>query len=207
MTLLPTDAMAWRGGPFSNNSPLPTGYAGTYRASITGVNIIGIAAFSSSNVGLAGGRFIIFNRGLIYVGECDTIINGIDGTITGILSGGLNVPGTGTAAASIALNILALQGSTFLNGFFEANIDSTAANFSFSGKGKINLFRAGGSVEQVGDSDTLAISSTREIVRDSTITIRVFGIRTSLAVLQSRTQASPVSAFTGGGPEAFGNQP
>ncbi len=113
------NASAWVGGPFSNNSPLPTGTDGTYKLSVTGKNLSGVARFTSDSIGDGDGSFAIFHEGLVATGQTEAFIDHERNKVFGVFN------------------------SSTLTGEWDAKIKSTGRSFLFEGKGLIQSLRSG----------------------------------------------------------------
>jgi hypothetical protein len=114
-----TTASAWSGGPFSNNSPLRSGTDGTYKLSVTGKNLSGVARFASDSVGDGGGSFSIFHEGLVATGNTAAFIDHERKKVFGVFN------------------------SSALTGEWDARIKSTGRSFLFEGRGVIQSSRSG----------------------------------------------------------------
>ncbi len=114
-----SSSMAWVGGPFSNNSPLRTGTDGTYKLSVTGKNLSGVARFTSSSVGDGASSFTIFHEGLVATGRTNAFIDHERKKVFGVFDG------------------------SALTGEWDARIKSTGRSFLFEGRGVIQSSRSG----------------------------------------------------------------
>ena len=107
-------AMAFGGGsgnPFGNGSFYPN--EGTFQATIRGVNLSGVAIFSTTSNGGGGGMFTVFSNGNTYIGNTNGAISG--DTISASFEASLPGSGTGTSTSTIS-SVFGKTASTFTSG-------------------------------------------------------------------------------------------
>ncbi len=150
----PTSALAWKGGPFSNNSYSPSGYQGTYRGVVSGKNVSGVTSFTMSNDSVSVGRSIIFAEGRVYSGGCEGLVtnesvNAVfdgfsttqEGSEENLTNAGDNSidPGNVTISPGSISASSGYQVTATLNGYYDAKVKENNATFRFDGKGVVVL--------------------------------------------------------------------
>ena len=133
--------------PFTNGSPLKSGVAGRYQATISGDNLLGIIRFSYGTDGnlsaLSSSDYIVF----VYGTASDLVIRkDISGVITGstqpviadnTIAGILETPANPTLTSPNA------DTCDITGGEFTASINKKSPFYSFSGNGKLSTFISG----------------------------------------------------------------
>lgn len=107
-------AMAFGGGsgdPFGNGSFYPN--EGTFQATIRGVNLSGVAVFSTTSSGGGGGMFTVFSNGNTYIGNTNGAISG--DTISASFEASLPGSGQGTSTSTIS-SVFGKTASSFTSG-------------------------------------------------------------------------------------------
>ena len=75
LILSASPGLAWVGGPFSGDDHTGQGSAGTYQGTLRGRNTMGTMMFGSSPSSESYGRFIVYNRGLVYRGSVQAMVD------------------------------------------------------------------------------------------------------------------------------------
>ncbi|MEM7146478.1 MAG: hypothetical protein AAF591_15185 [Verrucomicrobiota bacterium] len=135
-------AMAWVGGPWSNNGFSPGAETGTYQAVATYSNGNGIMRFQVTNqasLSIANNTSMWWYRGATYVGNTSAVVDLTTRVVTGINSA--------TTVDAQALGLIGSSGKNVerLTANWRAKITTVAPQIRFDGKGTLQLF---------GDLDT-----------------------------------------------------
>ena len=121
------------GGPTSLNTSTETGAVGTYQASVRGRYFSGILRFAYSangnpiNTLTNPSTYVFFIDGMLVTGTVDAAI--LSGRIASVLE-------TGTVAVVSPFYF----GFEVPGGTFNANINTSSANYFFKGQGKLQVF-------------------------------------------------------------------
>lgn len=166
--LAASPALAWVGGPFSNNSALQAGTNGIYKTSITGKNLSGVARFVVDAAAQGSGQFTIFHEGQTQIGNTDAFLDHERKRFDGLLNG------------------------SALDGYFNAKIKSTGRSFLFNGNGQVQTSGVNGTVPTYATGVIITggtsvtgtyLTADDPIARFTKIKVR--GTRTSLATTTS----------------------
>jgi hypothetical protein len=190
---------AWTGGPFDNNSTTDA-TEGTYKGGFTGKNTTGVISFVNDSEGQGGGRVVAYREGVVYVGECDAIIDQVAKRLTGILTG--TVSGIADTTDDGDSGILEVELGRNLSGYFNARVDRKGSQVTFKGSGRVAFFSLDYDVffatALPPDPATTIYALDSEPQAGSSIKIRVKGARTSFNGLLSDSNLTPVSSVGGG---------
>lgn len=120
LCLLASPAWALVGGPFDNDSALPTGGEGTYQGIATGTesNLIGIVQFAWSSATGSTGLAVFWNEGVQQVGDLQAVVNIPGRTLAGVTTAIIDDFSASFTARLSGVNspILTFDGTGFYSG-------------------------------------------------------------------------------------------
>jgi hypothetical protein len=187
-----TPAFGWAGGPWGNDSPDQTSGAGTYQASISGTNLLGVVFFGVGTTTESAGRFAVFHEGSVHMGVVSAVVDVPSRSVNGVLLGIAALPGD-TDSASVSIESdgssvtqdqdLTLR--TGAEGAFDANIKTQFPTLIFGGDGLLTTIAS-----PVVLTSTLDIDTDGDGVDDETI--NTFSrVSTPFQIRGSRTSINP----------------
>ncbi|HEX8297447.1 MAG TPA: hypothetical protein VF593_14170 [Chthoniobacteraceae bacterium] len=213
-------AQALVGGPFDDNNFPGINADGTYSATLSGRNLIGLVQFGVSSSFEGNGRFSVFHEGFLHYGAATGIADLASRRIAGSLLGVASLitadaSGTaGSATATGSTQNLAVR--TAAEGSFTAQMEGYPQAIKFEGEGRLSTTAntavlvssaTGGSdfgitIEVPGapgtNTDNLGAAGDADLVTATQSSIlrtetpfKVRGSRTS------RTLFSPINSYTG----------
>jgi len=141
-------AEALVGGPFDDNSPTGVNADGTYSATLSGVNLIGMVSFGISSAQETTGRFSVFHEGFVHYGAAAGIVDlqsrRIAGSLLGVapltgdaFGGGIveTVGGSGNLTSGVLQTITARSS---VEGAFFARMKGYPQRINFEGEGQLS---------------------------------------------------------------------
>ncbi len=168
-------AMAWVGGPYSNNAA-DGRFGGVFQGMITMKNGSGMFRFSSGSEPFISpnANSVVFHQGLVYYGDCFGMVDFPSKKISGITNGRTTIT---APAASAQLTPVGTPSIQFGNGAddFIANIEwsgkltKTAPGVLFKAKGWAYFFEAN-YVNQIS-TDIITVGIQDEIPGEPTATV------------------------------------
>ena len=146
------------GGPTSLNTSTQTGAVGTYQATVRGKNLSGILRFNYNsngnpvNTATNPSTYVFIIAGMLVTGTDDASL--LSGRIAGILE-------TGTINGGISISPF-FFGYEVPGGTFNANINTSSANYFFTGNGNLQLFTQATAVDPwISDVRNFKVSGQR----------------------------------------------
>jgi hypothetical protein len=141
-------AEALVGGPFDDNDYNGVSADGTYSATLTGTNLIGIVSFGISSSQETQGRFSVFHEGFVHYGAAAGIVDlasrRIAGSLLGVAALGGNGNGGGTTETTGGSGNLAststqtLTHRSSVEGAFQARMKGYPQTVTFEGEGRLS---------------------------------------------------------------------
>ena len=138
LLLVPQVSHAWKGGPWSYNSNLRTSNTGTYKATFTGENLIGVTTFGSSAISEDTGRYFCWFNGTSSYGVTEAVVDHEMGRVSG---GFLPIQQVDSTTATHQFYPTELSGTTgqgSATGEFQAETTRNDYKFVFKGTGHMS---------------------------------------------------------------------
>jgi hypothetical protein len=215
-----TSAMAWVGGPYSNNTPDGKS-GGVFQGTISMKNGSGMFRFATGSEPFISpnANSVIFHEGLVYYGDCFGMVDFQAKRISGITNGLTDFDVNNGAGGSGNITPIGTPAFIFGNsatGFFVCNtewagkINKTAPGVTFKAKGYAYVFDGAGqnvtttsittesaaNVDLPNDTGTVTTTTVQTIVSNepaekTKLKIKVYGSRVSTIAYTSFGAATP----------------
>jgi len=165
LLLVPQVSHAWKGGPWSYNSNLRTSNTGTYKATFTGENLIGVTTFGSSATSEDTGRYFCWFNGATTYGVTEAVVDHEMGRVSGVFLPIQQVDSTTATHQFYPTQTSAITGQGGATGEFQAETTRNDYKFVFKGTGHMSQMQRDDDVYYVsivtgtstGTSQTLQI--------------------------------------------------
>ncbi len=141
-------AQALVGGPFDDNTYGGTSSAdGTYSATLSGKNLLGMVSFGVSSSQETSGRFAVFHEGFVHygaaAGAADLSSRRLFGSLLGVAALGGNGNGGGIeettgGSGNLAASTQTLTVRSSVEGMFKARMKGYPLQITFEGEGELS---------------------------------------------------------------------